>query len=325
MDCDDAVGTMIVTIAIITHGTVIDAELSPERQRALENVRLFSQAGDIDVVLASETTRGSILDSLNMRFQKDLDAPTIGQVQNYADTLRPRYQRFIEKPNEINPFSCRLYENVSLDKAVGRSSLPQSFMKRVSECILPPLNGVFLVSIHRKDAADKFTLVYPPPGEKSQYNSRNLNLFKLSQLEQFADHFHSQLPNLRDEALLHLFPMTDSPTESREPLNLWNVSFADSNTIDYIRLSYLANLVKGVVGINDVKLNLMDFSCSALNKRFSPLQKSNLKFFAASDIENPGDKMWGGKRRNYKRRTLRGRKIRRKRGTRKAKRSAKTA
>ena len=46
MDCDE-VGSIIPTFAIITHGSIIEANLSPEKQDILKNVRLFSLAGDV--------------------------------------------------------------------------------------------------------------------------------------------------------------------------------------------------------------------------------------------------------------------------------------
>ena len=304
MDCNDEIGSIIVTIAIITHGTVIDAELSLDRQLIFENTRLFSQSGDFTVVAANELMREGVLGSLNKRFQKDLNVPSVEVIEDYANVLRPKYQKYIGEEKNTNPLSCRIFQNITVDKAVGKSSIRSTFFKQMINCIIPQLNGIFIVSIHRKEATDRFTLIYPLA---SNSKIDNLNLLKISNLQLLADFFQTRLPNLREESLQHTFPNleNDIPLEqAAEQLNLWNLSFSNPDTIDYIRMSFLVKMVKDIIGSRQCKINLLDYSCSALNKRFSQSQTSNLKYWSASDVENPGEKGWGGKRRRRRRRRV---------------------
>ena len=69
MECVDD-GAYIITLAIQTHGKVIDLSLSPDTVSIFDDVRLFSKAGEFEDAMSSHAQDQNILVKVNKLFQK---------------------------------------------------------------------------------------------------------------------------------------------------------------------------------------------------------------------------------------------------------------
>ena len=132
MDCID-IGSKIVTLAIQTHATVINLDLSPEITQIFKNVRLFSKTGDFDVSVSNNLAEEHILHKVNEMFQKDLTVPTIELINEYADYGKQKYKGFLSHFNELTETRgqnvCRVFENITYDKRLSTdSSVDQGFL-----------------------------------------------------------------------------------------------------------------------------------------------------------------------------------------------------
>ena len=185
MDCDE-VGSIIPTFAIITHGSIIEANLSSEKQNIFKNARLFSLAGDVQESHHSIDDENTFLQNLNDLFQMDLDVPTSDIIEQYSNNIRPAYQDKIQSMNMTNMNSknvCRIFDNITIDKILGRGAPASGLFYKMMECIMPPIIGVFLISIHKKISDNQFTLLYPSAGDPPS----NLNLFNIKDFTTFAN------------------------------------------------------------------------------------------------------------------------------------------
>jgi hypothetical protein len=304
-------GSIIVTIAIVAHALIIEADLSPEVQGSFQNVRLFSKSGGVGTSLDSFFQ--SYLPGLNQRFQHSLTEPTINIMEEYSDCLRPQYQEDIKRYNftsslfnrqsEKMPCDsvCQLFDNVTFDKVISNQS--PTIVSRLLKQLFPT-DGVFVISVHKQVSSNNLQLVYPLSGMK-----RNLNLYDLSDFQEFANLFRSkiQLPieeMSRLSSNLHAIVKrcadnTEQTREqikqnTREQISRWKLTLSrDETFIIEIRLSYLLQLIKYVVG-NECKINIFDYSCSNTSRFFSVSDRQALKYIDSGDIENPPDRSWGG-------------------------------
>ena len=97
----------------------------------------------------------------------------------------------------------------------------------------------------------------------------------------------------------------DDETYKKE-LDNWNITFSPGGLlnsygdISYIRLSYLVDIIKEIVGRDKCKINIFDYSPNALAPIISDDPTSTLYPY---DIETGSDTTWGGRGKNKKRRT----------------------
>jgi len=304
-------GSIIVTIAIVAHALIIEADLSPEIQASFQNVRLFSKSGGVGSSL--DSIFQSYLPSLNRRFQHPLTEPTINIMEEYSDCLRPQYQADIKGYNftsslfnrESEKMSCesvcKLFHNVTFDKVISNQS------PTITSHLLKwgfPTDGVFVISVHKQVSSNNLELLYPLSGMKP-----NLNLYDLSDFQQFANLFPSkiQLPieemsrlssNLHEivKRCADNIEQTGEQIKqnTREQISSWKLTLTSDKTfITDIRVSYLLQLIKDAVG-DKCKTNVFDYSCSNASRFFSESDKKMLKYIDSGDIENPPDRSWGG-------------------------------
>jgi hypothetical protein len=304
-------GSIIVTIAIVAHALIVEADLSPEVQASFQNVRLFSKSGGVGSSL--DSIFQSYLPSLNRRFHHPLTEPTSKIMEEYADCLRPQYQEDIKRYNSISSFFnrqsekmpcesvCQVFDNVTFDKIIsnishgGVSHLLKHFF---------PTDGVFVISVHKQVSSNNLELLYPLRGMKP-----NFNLYNLSDFQEFANLFPrkrqlpieemSMLSNNLHEIVKRCEDNVEQSSEqikqnTREQISRWKLTLSsDERTIIEIRLSYLLQLIKYVVG-EECKTNIFDYSCSNTSRFFSDSDRQALQYIESSDIENPADRSWGG-------------------------------
>ena len=158
-------------------------------------------------------------------------------------------------------------------------------------------------------------LIYP-----LERNMQNLDLIKRADFIRFADIFGKDGESiLREMAELS----TDWPDysssiddETFQPeLDNWKVTFTQRlgffqrvyGDISYIRLSYLVDIIKQIVGRDKCKLNLFDYSCAVLAPIVNnPVGELFARDMKEDDIERGPDKKWGGGGRGrHKKRTTR--------------------
>ena len=104
-------GSIIITIAIQTHGKVIDLNLSPDKNNIFKDVRLFSKAGEFVDVVSSPIQDKNILRKVNDIFQTNLNKPSLDSMNEYVKYSHPIYKRFVEESKtNIKLFcQCKLY------------------------------------------------------------------------------------------------------------------------------------------------------------------------------------------------------------------------
>jgi len=304
-------GSIIVTIAIVAHALIIEADLSPEIQASFQNVRLFSKSGGVGSSL--DSIFQSYLPSLNRRFQHSLTEPTINIMEEYSDCLRPRYQEDIKGYNFTSSFFnresekmpcesvCKLFHNVTFDKII--SNISHGGVSHLLKHLFPT-DGVFVVSVHKQVSSNNLKLVYPLPDMKP-----NLNLYNLSEFQEFSNLFPrkrrlpieemSMLSNNLHEIVKRCADNVEQTGEqikqnTREQISIWKLTLSsDERSIIEIRLSYLLQLIKYVVG-DECKINIFDYSCSNTSRFFSDSDRQALQYIDSGDIENPPDRSWGG-------------------------------
>jgi hypothetical protein len=170
-------------------------------------------------------------------------------------------------------------------------------------CILPDVIGIYVISVHEKIDANQMRLIYP-----LERNVPNLNLLKRADFIRFADIFGKDGESILREmsAVSSDWPDYSSSIddETFQPeLDNWKVTFNQRlgffqrvyGDISYIRLSYLVDIIKQIVGRDKCKLNLFDYSCAVLAPIVNnPVGKLFSGYMKADDIEMGPDKKWGG-------------------------------
>jgi hypothetical protein len=320
MDCVD-IGSKIVTLAIQMHGTVINLDLSPETTKIFENVRLFSKAGDFDYVSTNDLIERHILYKVNEMFQKDLSAPTVEIINEYAELSKPKYKNYLSYQGDLNEKRsqniCRQFENITYDKSLSAADDDEDsgFFECVMNRLLPRFQGFFVVSIHEKTGENSFTLLYP----KEKSDKQNLNLLLVDDFQKFANIFGSEIPDLRDYS--NILPsykefidvdkkIENDPSLTKEQkearieelkqqffrlLGGWNLTMR-GNKIETIKLSVMIDFIKHIVGPL-CKINLLDYSCNGVSMFVPKNQLPNKQYMIENDIEQGYSKNWGGRRR----------------------------
>ena len=129
---------IIVTIAIITHGSTISTNLTTEQSNIFENVRLLNYAGAMQKSLHSIDQQNQFIKILKEDFQKDLLEPTANIIEKYGEKLYPT-----AKENHKDSNVCRIFENISYDKIIGK--LPNNNkMFCIPDWLNPDIMGIFL-------------------------------------------------------------------------------------------------------------------------------------------------------------------------------------
>ena len=304
VECID-IGSKIITIAIMMHGEVINTKLSPAQQKIFDHTRLFSLAGGFsEVGFGSNDVRMKNINFLNKIFQIDLSQTTHQVMKDFTERIRPTYARYIDAffDDLSTEHICKVFSTITIDKALG-DAITSSFDKMMN-CILPDIIGIYVISVHEKVDANQMRLIYP-----LERNVSNLDLIKRADFIRFASIFGKDGESILSEmsAISSVWPPDPVST-----LDNWKVTFNQRlgffqkvyGDISHIRLSYLVDIIKQIVGRDKCKLNLFDYSCSELVPMINnPEGKLFARDMKEDDIERGPPKGWGGRGKHKKRST----------------------
>ena len=302
-ECID-IGSYIVTIIVMTHGQVIELNISPEKQKVFQNVTLLSLAGDfVETGLGPNPLRNDHREYLNKMFQQNLNNTTLSVMQTAADRIRPAYSNYMKMFfGQSAENSCKIFDNIQYDKAFGMGV--DGILDRIVQFISPDVFGIYLISVHEKIDNTTLDLIYPVDNTLP-----NLDLLQRGDLIKFATFFKTDGETIIDRlknASTPWRPIADiSPTDETqiEEIQNWKVTTSLSGDILQIRLSYLISIIKDIFGHNKCKMNIIDYSCSPIAHFLSDDERLFL-YMNECDIENRR-RPFGGKNARKKRRTHR--------------------
>ena len=289
------IGSKIVTIAIMLNGTIIETNLAPNKQEIFDNTRLFRLENIVNEPgVVFNDIKMSRIHVLNIVFQNDLPLSTYNAVDRFPVVLSGYKSLFLPEKHRYIPF------NITFDKEIGTDALPADINMVI---------GVYVVSVLEKKSKDKFKLIYPSTEDEMM---TNLNLLKKTDFTEFAKFFGKTGKSVLDKMFekSSKWPDYDNSTADdatyKKELDKWNITFSPGGLlnsygdISYIRLSYLVDIIKEIVGRDKCKLNIFDYSPNALSPILSDDSTGTLYPY---DIETGSDTTWGGRGKNKKRRT----------------------
>jgi hypothetical protein len=308
---------IIVTLAILMHGKVINLDVAPNEYN---NVRLISKAGAFQDTATTHMRERYILPELYELLRKNLNDTTYNLFLNYSLKNRPEYQKFIESEPLLDPKKVfRLFENITIDKSFSKSLFSSGGIINEILCYIESIlefQGIFLVSIHQNDI-----LIYPREEELTQ----NIDLLDINNLNMLANFFNKELPDLnsissespnyipfhqKEEQILKDDSIIEEIKQKKiekirnncyNLLNRWKLTKI-GNKIDSIRMSVLVNIIKTIIGPNCF-INLLDYSCNSISKYVPKRQRLHMQYFEPLDIESGIQYMnLGGKTKKRKRR-----------------------
>jgi hypothetical protein len=159
----------IVTLAIITHGGVIQFDLHQNMQSLFQYVRLFSKAGDFKATCTTPSEDNAQLTLLYSYLRKNLNKETFLALEDYEKKV-----------------GGKMIEHITFDKIF-----------RVDEST--NVEGIFLVSIHRKKTLDNYELIWP---KDSKY-ALNINLLDFEHPSNWSEFDLMNMVKLKDDYIEH--------------------------------------------------------------------------------------------------------------------------
>ena len=235
--------TFIVTIAIITHGCIIDTDSTQNQY----DIRYYSATGDkINTCNGTVFGRSIHHDDLIEYFRHDNPSSN-----NNNSTI-----------NEIPYY----FDDMPYDKVIGKTE-NQGFIDDCLDAIAPIFTGttvigVWVISVHKekiieknKQLVKKYEYIYPTD------KNRHINLFNIEGLKELNQIIGKNKFNIRSELVENNKPLPKKENNIRN-FQHWDVELNNTKErINYIRLSYLFDLIKKIAG-NNCKLNVYDYTCS---------------------------------------------------------------
>lgn len=231
----DSGESYVVTIAIITHGCIID--LNPPQNY---DIRYYSATGDkIGICYGNIFERSINHQELREHFRQD------------KPQHNPKHEQKDGTTHTVDAISD-YYHQIPYDKNIGKQGnkgFITNSINKVEECISPLVTGdvpvgVWLISVHKKDTQNnifnfepsKYTYDYP------EDKNMRINLLNIEGIKRLNKKYNN-IPNLDDKL------KNDAVT-------------IENGRIKVIRLSYLLDLIKDIMG-NNCGLNVYDYSCSS--------------------------------------------------------------
>lgn len=290
-ECID-IGSNIVTLAIMMHGVVIEMNLSYDTQHIFDNTRLFSLAGDFSATgWGPNSIKSNNLEYLNSIFQIDLTQSTSRVMDAFTQKVRPKYAEYIKSffHDLSSENICRVFQTITIDKALGTDNA--NIFTRMMNCILPDVLGIYVISVHEKTGPNMLKLIYPAASQV-----KNLNLLNMADFIQFASIFGKEPEFIVNKirASSTSFPVLepDAIMQMRD----WKITASlQRGEISNIRLSYLVQLIKEIVGADKCKLNIFDYSCSVVSPDVSKKSTTYSRYMDPDDVEKGASKTWGGR------------------------------
>jgi hypothetical protein len=276
--------TLIITIAIQTHGTVITYELDSSTTHIFEDVMLLCKAGGFVDNYSSPAEEFALVGSLSKYFRKDIETT---------------YDIISQAKKGI------LIGNITFDKALSIYDGEPSILHRIDP--MTYIQGIYLLSIHKGTK-----MIYP-----ENPNDKTINFMNVDDLARLSTIFNTKVPNIED--LSTPFPSQqiyideedmvknnqDIPENEKEikidqirrqfynNISKWKLTLdTNNNNIITMKLSVLVELIKIIIG-QKCFINLLDYSCNSASIYIPKEQNLSSKYMIPDDIEQ-GNKKWGG-------------------------------
>ena len=285
----------IVTIAIITHGCIINTDLDPKQNQY--DLRYYSSTGDQTNTCDGNVFGRSIYhDDLIEYFRQDNPSKNDNNNNNTINEL-PYY-----------------FDDMPYEKVIGNPDIhSQGFIYDCLDTIAPIFTGstvvgVWLISVHKeklieknKQLVKKYEYIYPTDKNK------HINLLNVEGFEKFNQIIGENKFNITSELVKNNKPLPKKENNIRN-FHQWDVELNNTKErINYIRLSYLFDLIKKIAG-NNCKLNVYDYTCSIMCNDCNYISNNNqeIKQGLITGIEEGKMPFFtGGKRKTRKNRRRR--------------------
>ena len=263
--------TLVITIVIILHGCVTTMEVGPTNY----NIRYISDTGDkLDYSKSSRADHYFDLPAFNDSLRKDTPGNDNDELQkddelqeddiSYGIGLSINQDAKIQKDNEL-PRRRPYFDSLPYDKTftvidhrsqgTWKERACYNFERAAVALLHVPdwMTGIWVISVHKRrkpHPINDYKYVYP------ENKDRFINLLNLKDVEDLNENFN-KIPDLKNTIIRE-------DTRIHEGLDgkYMNIILNDDNThIESIRLSYLLELLKQIIGPK-CGFNIYDFSCS---------------------------------------------------------------
>lgn len=236
----DSGESYVVTIAIITHGCIID--LNPRQNY---DIRYYSATGDkLGICHGNIFGRSINHEELREHFRQD------------KPQHKPKHEQTDGTPHTVDAISD-YYHQIPYDKNIGEQrnkGFITDSMNTFDNFISPLVTGdvpvgVWLISVHKKDTQNNifnfgpsYTYDYPVEDKTNNINTNTrINLLNVEGIKALNKKYNNIDLDIK--------------------LKNHDVTMVDGR-IKVIRLSYLLDLIKDIMG-NNCGLNVYDYSCSS--------------------------------------------------------------
>lgn len=302
----------VITVAVITHGTIIDMNMNPERQGNFDpnNTKVFSMAGDFNTVMGGDDFFINTHEYLNKEFRRDLST-TEEVLNNYVKRGKPKYKSWIKDIQNITKAASidtsnafKIMNTMTVDKILHNpEERKKGFLDyfRLNSSIEKDYMGIYVISVHkRKD--DNLELIYP----LDSHANKEINITKIADIYELSEYIHRD--NMEIEKKIDDLLSTNNCVQPYPNIdNLEMAKYFKENSYDYLinkesirymRMSYLMKILRTIMGEKENFINLLDYSCSHIKNIVSNEEQDTYSRYyieAEEDIENAGRKV-GGKR-----------------------------
>jgi hypothetical protein len=254
-------------------------------------------AGDFSATgWGPNSIKSNNLEYLNSIFQIDLTQSTSRVMDAFTQKVRPKYAEYIKSffHDLSSENICRVFQTITIDKALGKDT-DNNMFTRMMNCILPDVLGIYVISVHEKTGPNLLKLIYPAASQ-----AKNLNLLNMADFIQFASIFGKEPEFIVNKirASSTSFPVVTQALEQGAIMQMrdWKITASlQRGEISNIRLSYLVQLIKEIVGADKCKLNIFDYSCSVVSPDVIKKSTTYSRYMDPDDVEKGASKTWGGR------------------------------
>lgn len=301
----------VITVAVITHGTIVDMNMNPERQGQFDpnNTKVFSMAGDFNTVMGGKEFFINTHEYLKKEFRKDLST-TKEVLDNYVKRGKPKYKSWIKDIQNITDVGIdttnafKIMNTMTVDKMLyNPEEEKKGFLDyfRFKTGLDTDYMGIYVISVHKR-TEDNLELIYP----LDSHANKEINITKIVDIYELSEYIHGD--NTEIEKKIDALLSTNNCAEPYPNIdNLEMAKYFKENSYDYLinegsirymKMSYLMKLLRTIMGDNENFINLLDYSCSHIKNIVSNKEQDTYSRYyieAEEDIENAGRKV-GGKR-----------------------------
>jgi len=301
----------VITVAVITHGTIIDMNMNPERQGNFDptNTKVFSMAGDFNTVMGGNDFFINTHEYLNKEFRKDL-LSTEEVLNNYVKRGKPKYKSWIKSIQNTTDVGIdttnafKIMNTMTADKILyNPEERKKGFLDyfNLNSATEKDYMGIYVISVHKR-RDDTLELIYP----LDSHANKEINITKIPDIYELSEYIHGDNMEI-EKKIDDLLSINNCVQPYPNIDNLEMAKYFKDNSYDYLinkesiaymRMSYLMKLLRTIMGKKDNFINLLDYSCSHIKNIVSKEEQDKYSRYykeAEEDEENRGP-IVGGKR-----------------------------